>query len=127
MADINKTENDKKSVSRRDFLKSGSAAIAAGALGVYASQSVTDALADAKTEVSYLPSKGYIVHDSRLCFGCQSCMYACSMAHEGVASPSLSRIQILSCPYADNALPRCVYRIVRQAPVILIRKTAMSG
>jgi protein NrfC len=95
MADINKTENDKKSVSRRDFLKSGSAAIAAGALGVYASQSATDALADAKKEVSYLPSKGYIVHDSRLCYGCQSCMYACSMAHEGVASPSLSRIQII--------------------------------
>ena len=92
--DTKKTENDKKSVSRRDFLKSGSAAIAAGALGVYASRPA-DALADSDSEVSYLPSKGYIVYDSRLCYGCQSCMYACSMTHEGAASPSLSRIQII--------------------------------
>ena len=95
MAESKKTENDKKSVSRRDFLKSGSAAIAAGALGVYASQPAADASADPNSEVSYLPSKGYIVYDSRLCFGCQSCMYACSMTHEGAASPSLSRIQII--------------------------------
>ena len=95
MADIKKTENDEKPVSRRDFLKSGSAAIAAGALGVYASQPAADASADPNSEVSYLPSKGYIVYDSRLCFGCQSCMYACSMTHEGAASPSLSRIQII--------------------------------
>ena len=95
MADTKKTENDKKSVSRRDFLKSGSAAIAAGALGAYASQPATDASADPDSDESYLPSKGYIVYDSRLCYGCQSCMYACSMTHEGAASPSLSRIQII--------------------------------
>ena len=44
--DTKKNEDSKKSVSRRDFLKSGSAAIAAGALGVYASQPVAEALAD---------------------------------------------------------------------------------
>ena len=86
-----KPVDKKKSVSRRDFLKGGSAAITAGVLGVYASIP-----APAKAEdVSYEPSKGYIVYDSRLCLGCQSCMYACSLTHEGVASLSLSRIQII--------------------------------
>ncbi len=90
MAESKKPEDKKKSVSRRDFLKSGSVAIAAGALGAY-----TAAPASATEDVSYEPSKGYIVYDSRLCLGCQSCMYACSLSHEGVASPSLSRIQII--------------------------------
>jgi len=91
MTEQKKSEEKKKKVSRREFLKGGSAAIAAGALGVYAS---VPAQTTAE-EVSYEPSKGYIVYDSRLCLGCQSCMYACSMTHEGAASPSLSRIQII--------------------------------
>ncbi len=91
MKESKKTESDKKSVSRRDFLKGGTAAIAAGALGVYASEpQATEA-----AEVSYAPSTGYLVYDSRLCIGCQSCMYACSLTHEGVANPALSRIQII--------------------------------
>jgi protein NrfC len=89
MTESKKNEGDKGSISRRDFLVSGGAAIAAGALGVNASES------SATAESSYEPSTGYIVYDSRLCFGCQSCMFACSMAHEGVANPSLSRIQII--------------------------------
>jgi protein NrfC len=97
MTESKKDESNKESVSRRDFLKSGSAAIAAGALGVYASGSTSTALAnpDPVEAPSYEPSTGYIVWDSRLCLGCQSCMYACSLTHEGVASPSLSRIQII--------------------------------
>ncbi len=97
MTESKKDESNKESVSRRDFLKSGSAAIAAGALGVYASGSPSTALAnpDPVEAPSYEPSTGYIVWDSRLCLGCQSCMYACSLTHEGVASPSLSRIQII--------------------------------
>jgi protein NrfC len=89
MTESKKNEGDKESVSRRDFLVSGGTAIAAGALGALASEST------AAAETSYEPSTGYIVYDSRLCFGCQSCMYACSMAHEGVANPALSRIQII--------------------------------
>jgi len=93
MTESKKPEDNKKSVSRRDFLKNGSVAIAAGALGAYAS---VPASAESNAEdISYEPSKGYVVYDSRLCLGCQSCMYACSMTHEGVASPSLSRIQII--------------------------------
>ena len=72
MAESKKPEEKNKSVSRRDFLKSGSVAIAAGALGAYTS---IPAEANAE-EVSYEPSKGYIVYDSRLCLGCQS-LYVC--------------------------------------------------
>ena len=43
-------------------------------------------------------SKGYIVYDSRLCFGCQSCMYACSMTHEGAANPA-SRSRSSATPF----------------------------
>ena len=39
--------------------------------------------------------QGYILVDSRKCQGCQSCMMACSMAHDGAASLSLSRIQVM--------------------------------
>jgi protein NrfC len=91
MSDNKKSEEKKKSVSRRDFLKSGGVAIAAGALGTYTLKPETAAAA----EESYEPSTGYVVYDSRLCLGCQSCMYACSLTHEGAASPSLSRIQII--------------------------------
>src|SRR4030043_2008274 len=97
MTESKKTEGNKESVSRRDFLVSGGAAIAAGAFGICASESPATALANPNPaeELSYEPSTRYIVYDSSLCFGCQSCMFACSMAHEGAANPSLSRIQII--------------------------------
>lgn len=93
MPESKKPEEIKKSVSRRDFLKSGSIAVAAGALGTYAA--IPASAAPNSDDESYEPSTGYIVYDSRLCLGCQSCMYACSLSHEGAASPSLSRIQII--------------------------------
>ncbi len=92
MSDSKKAKRD-KSVSRRDFIKTGGAAVAAGAIGAYASVPGTSNAEPG--EVSYEQSKGYIVYDSRLCLGCQSCMYMCSLSHEGTASPSLSRIQII--------------------------------
>ena len=55
MTESKKTEGEKGSISRRDFLVTGGAAIAAGALGVSASES------SAKAESSYEPSTGYIV------------------------------------------------------------------
>ena len=94
MAESKVAGSKKKSVLRRDFLVGSGAAIAAGALTVCTPESAAAALTAAPA-VSYQPSAGYIVHDSRLCLGCQSCMFACSMTHEGFASPSLSRIQIV--------------------------------
>jgi protein NrfC len=86
----------RKSILRRDFLTGSGTAIAAGALTVCTADNAIASLAEpVPATVSYEPSAGYIVHDSRLCLGCQSCMYACSMTHEGEASPSLSRIQII--------------------------------
>jgi protein NrfC len=93
MAESKKAEGKRKKVLRRDFLIGGGAAVAAGALAcASASTAVTIA---AEQETSYAASKGYLVYDSRLCLGCQSCMFACSMTHEGEANPSLSRIQIV--------------------------------
>ena len=94
MAEFEKAEGKRKNVPRRDFLVSG-AAMTAGALAA-ASGSAAATLAPAPQQtVSYEASKGYLVYDSRLCVGCQSCMFACSTTHEGEANPSLSRIQIV--------------------------------
>ena len=98
MAEYSKAGDKKKSILRRDFLAGSGAAIAAGALVVRAPESL--AIASTQTagpgaKPSYAASTGYLVHDSRLCLGCQSCMFACSMTHEGEANPSLSRIQII--------------------------------
>jgi protein NrfC len=95
MAESKKAGGKNKSVRRREFLAGGGAAIAAGALGVCASGSAVSALAAPVEAPNYAASAGYIVHDSRLCFGCQSCMFACSMTHEGEANLSVSRIQII--------------------------------
>ena len=92
MAESKKAGDEKRSVLRRDFLLGSGVAAAAAVLAVPAS------VAKALTETagpSYAASTGYLVYDSRLCLGCQSCMFACSMSHEGEASPSLSRIQII--------------------------------
>jgi len=91
MSKPSKGEEKKKQVLRREFLIGGGTAIAAGALTVYTPETAEAAPA----EVTYEKSEGYIVYDSRLCLGCQSCMFACSMTHEGEANPSLSRIQII--------------------------------
>jgi protein NrfC len=88
--------NKSKSILRRDFLLGSGTAFAAGALTVCSPESAVASLAEpAPATVSYEPSAGYIVYDSRLCLGCQSCMYACSLTHEGEAKPTLSRIQII--------------------------------
>jgi len=88
----NKKSDEPKKVLRREFL-TRSAAVATGALAVGAP--VVRAAQDAGTKATFPASTGYIVYDSRACWGCQSCMYACSMGHQGEANPTLSRIQIV--------------------------------
>ncbi len=97
MAESVKSGNKGKKVLRREFLAGSGAAIAAGALAVGTQDAAAAVLAASPQAAKppYAASKGYIVYDSRLCLGCQSCMFACSMTHEGVANPSLSRIQII--------------------------------
>jgi len=49
-----------------------------------------------KEDAIRLPlSEGYLVADRKKCAGCIACMLACSLVHEGVFNPSLSRIQIV--------------------------------
>jgi len=50
-------------------------------------------------------SKRYLLVDSTKCTGCYNCMIACSLAHEGVASLSLSRILVIQkqlAPFPDD-------------------------
>ncbi len=93
MAESKKPEQEKKMMDRREFLVGSGAALAAGALA--AGVPGTAAAASDSKKITHPKSKAYLVWDSRLCLGCQSCMFACSMTHEGVANPSLSRIQII--------------------------------
>jgi protein NrfC len=97
MSELEKLSDKKKAILRREFLVGGGAAMAAGTLGVCVPGSAAALLPATPEEAkrSYAASSGYLVYDSRLCLGCQSCMFACSMTHEGEASPSLSRIQII--------------------------------
>ncbi len=98
MAEIRKAGDRNKKVLRREFLAGGGAAIAAGALTVCVPETIAatpEQTGPAAAKPTYEASTGYIVYDSRLCLGCQSCMFACSMTHEGMANPSLSRIQII--------------------------------
>ena len=44
-------------------------------------------------------SEGYILVDPKKCTGCASCMFACSLAHEGKSNIAFSRIQILNDPF----------------------------
>jgi len=45
------------------------------------------------------PCEGYIVVDPRKCCGCQTCMMACSLVHEGKINTKLARIQVIQDPY----------------------------
>ena len=89
--------NQKKRLSRRDFLKlSKNTAIAAGVIGL-ASNWIW-----LKEGLAAVPaSEGYLLVDTKKCQGCISCMLACSLVHEGAANPSLSRIQIMQNSFSS--------------------------
>jgi protein NrfC len=94
-------ENDTKTqatgVSRRDFL-SGVGGVGLGALlGGF----VIKMVSTPEQALAYPPSQGYIVVDTKKCASCNSCMMACSTAHEGKVSMSNSRIQVIRDLFAD--------------------------
>lgn len=117
-------KNEGKKYSRRDIVVGGGTVIASGAL---AASTPAIALAAAEAvESSYPLSAGYLVYDSRRCAGCQSCMIACSLVHDGFASISLSRIQVsrailTSYPY-DIQISVC-----RQCPEPMCVKSCPAG
>ena len=55
-------------------------------------------------------SKGILVVNEKMCAGCMSCMYACSLKHEGVAAPHLSRIRVDNYDFDqwDNTAKVCL-------------------
>ena len=112
------TEEKKKSgeISRREFLKDAGLLVGGTAIGstvllaACGGETVTETVDTTKTiettktvtttetveiPMTFPASEGYIVVDSTRCYGCQACMLACSMVHEGVNSLSLSRIQVM--------------------------------
>jgi protein NrfC len=89
-AGSNKVEG--KKFSRRHFVAGGGVVLAGGALSSFTADTASAAPLRAS---EYPQSSAYLVYDSRQCAGCQSCMLACSLVHEGEASFSLSRIQVV--------------------------------
>ena len=100
-------EDKAKELSRRDFLKvSRNAAIGASIIGILPNWIwVRDGLAAVPV------SGGYLLVDTKKCQGCITCMLSCSLVHEGVANPSLARIQIMQNSFEsfpnDVAIAQC--------------------
>lgn len=83
---IPKEEQSTPELSRRRFLQWAGAFSFAVAAGV-------DLLLPG--EVLAIPnSEGFLLVDLKKCQGCSTCMMACALAHSGVASYTLARIQI---------------------------------
>jgi protein NrfC len=76
------------------------------------------------------PADGYLLVDVEKCQGCLSCMLACSLIHEGVESPSLSRIQIMQNSFAsfpvDLTIEQC-RQCVEPACVAICPTGALSA
>jgi len=83
--------SEKNNLSRRTFLKCTGTIIFALGSGCYLESGRRSKGNGLKMAVS----DGYLLVDIGKCQGCISCMLACSLVHEGVQNPSLSRIQIL--------------------------------
>lgn len=65
-------------------------------------------------------SEGFIVVDLKKCQGCGTCMMACALAHSGVASYNLSRIQIQQDSFANwpDDVSIAICRQCRDAPCV---------
>lgn len=112
-------------ISRREFLRITGVVVAGAGAGVGLS-GCTNSSYDHGL-VSIAVSQGYLIVDTRKCQGCFTCMLMCSLVHEGVASLSLSRIQIIQNPFdkwPDDVsifqcrqceLPTCVEACPRRA------------
>ena len=115
---------EKKKFSRRDFVVGSGTVLAGSALTAC---TTTTALAAAPAEKNPYPlSKGYLVYDSRRCSGCQSCMLACSLVHEGAASASLSRIQVSRAVLAQYPYD-IQMSVCRQCPEPMCVKNCPTG
>ena len=114
----------KKKFSRRDFVRGSGTALAGGAIAVITPKAAT--AAEATKPESYPPSTKYLVYDSKHCAGCYGCMIACSMAHDGEVSFSLSRIQMHRAVL--NEYPEdIIQHVCKQCPEPLCVKFCPTG
>jgi protein NrfC len=116
-------KKEEKKYSRRDFVVGGGTAIAGGAFTVLAT---TTPVAADEGKGSYPLSTKYLVYDSKHCAGCYGCMIACSMAHDGEVSFSLSRIQMHRAVL--NEYPTdIIMHVCKQCPEPLCVKYCPTG
>ncbi len=83
-------DKSESNYSRRNFLR----VFGGTGAGLYAAAVVPVKFFRSEDGVPIAASDGYLLVDTKKCQGCVSCMLACSLAHEGAVSHSLSRIQI---------------------------------
>ena len=67
-------------------------------------------------------SKGFLVVDLKKCQGCGTCMMACALAHSGMASYNLARIQIQQDSFADwpDDVSMAICRQCQDAPCVAV-------
>ena len=96
-------------ISRRQFLL-GSGALGAAVLLPGRLLAIPNTIAD---------SKGFLVVDLKKCQGCGTCMMACALAHSGMASYNLSRIQIQQDSFVNwpDDVSMAICRQCRMPPV----------
>jgi protein NrfC len=97
---------------RREFL------VGAGAVGFAAAFGLQLLLPD---QVLAIPNaEGFLLVDLKKCQGCGTCMMSCSLAHTGVASYTLSRLQIAQDSFANwpNDIHMAQCHQCRDAPCV---------
>jgi protein NrfC len=121
-----KNEAAEKKLSRRAFVVGSGTALAGGALGAAVAVTATQEAVAAQQKANYPRSTRYLVYDSRGCAGCLGCMLACSLAHDGAASLSLSRIQVHRAVL--KMYPLDIHQnVCRQCPVPLCVENCPTG
>jgi protein NrfC len=99
-------------ISRRQFLL-GSGALGAAAFLPGRLLAIPNTIAD---------SEGFLVVDLKKCQGCGTCMMACALAHSGMASYNLARIQIQQDSFADwpDDVSMAICRQCQDAPCVAV-------
>ena len=99
-------------ITRRQFLL-GSSALGAAVFLPGRLLAIPNSIAD---------SKGFLVVDLKKCQGCGTCMMACALAHSGVVSYNLSRIQIQQDSFADwpDDVSMAICRQCQDAPCVAV-------
>jgi protein NrfC len=120
-----------KEVSRRQFLKMASVF----AIGLGLGDALPQLLNLGEGVYAIPAAGGYLLVDTKKCAGCQSCMLACSLVHEGEENPTLARLQILQDPFgrfpddlSQEQCRQCVFPACAEAcPTGALHADAKTG